>query len=59
MPKAIGFVYSPLWKITHQDPSVLCTPPFEKSLFLVGAILQRKNGEILLVDNFVAAEIDK
>ena len=27
----IGFVYSPLWKITHQSPSVLCTPPFEKS----------------------------
>ena len=27
----IGFVYSPLWKITHQKPSVLCTPPFEKS----------------------------
>ena len=21
----------------HQNPSVLCTPPFEKSLFLVGA----------------------
>ena len=36
-PNPIGFVYSPLWKITHQDPSVLCTPPFEKSLFLVGA----------------------
>ena len=35
--KPIGFVYSPLWKITHQSPSVLCTPPFEKSLFLVGA----------------------
>ena len=35
--KAIGFVYSPLWKIIHQKPSVLCTPPFEKSLFLVGA----------------------
>ena len=30
--KSIGFVYSPLWKITHQTPSVLCTPPFEKSL---------------------------
>ena len=29
--KPIGFVYSPLWKITHQSPSVLCTPPFEKS----------------------------
>ena len=29
--KAIGFVYSPLWKIIHQSPSVLCTPPFEKS----------------------------
>ena len=29
--KLIGFVYSPLWKITHQSPSVLCTPPFEKS----------------------------
>ena len=25
-------MYSPLWKITHQKPSVLCTPPFEKSL---------------------------
>ena len=24
-------MYSPLWKITHQSPSVLCTPPFEKS----------------------------
>ena len=24
-------MYSPLWKITHQNPSVLCTPPFEKS----------------------------
>ena len=35
--KAIGLVYFPLWKITHQRPSVLCTPPFEKSLFLVGA----------------------
>ena len=30
--KPIGFVYSPLWKITHPSPSVLCTPPFEKSL---------------------------
>ena len=29
--KAIGFMYSPLWKITHQNSSVLCTPPFEKS----------------------------
>ena len=29
--KLIGFVYSPLWKITHQSPSVLCTPLFEKS----------------------------
>ena len=29
--EAIGFVYSPLWKITHQKPSVWCTPPFEKS----------------------------
>ena len=27
----IGFMYSPLWKITHQNPSVLCTPPCEKS----------------------------
>ena len=27
----IGFVYSPLWKITHHNPSVLCTPPFGKS----------------------------
>ena len=35
--KAIGFVYSPLWKVPHQSPSVLCTPPFEKSLFVVGA----------------------
>ena len=24
-------MYSPLWKITHQNPSVSCTPPFEKS----------------------------
>ena len=24
-------MYSPLWKITHQSPSVLCTPPFGKS----------------------------
>ena len=24
-------MYSPLWKITHYNPSVLCTPPFEKS----------------------------
>ena len=24
-------MYSPLWKITHLNPSVLCTPPFEKS----------------------------
>ena len=31
IPKPIGFVYSPLWKITHQTPLVLCTPPFEKS----------------------------
>ena len=23
-------MYSPLWKITHHTPSVLCTPPFEK-----------------------------
>ena len=23
-------MYSPLWKITHQTPSVSCTPPFEK-----------------------------
>ena len=30
-PKAIGFVYSPLWKLAHQNPSVLCTPPFENS----------------------------
>ena len=29
--KPIGFMYSPLWKITHQTPSVLCTLPFEKS----------------------------
>ena len=39
--KAIGFVYSPLWEITHQKPSVLCTPPFEKSLFLVGAYFDK------------------
>ena len=38
-PKPIGFVYSPLWKVTHQNSSVLCTPPFEKSLFLMGAYL--------------------
>ena len=25
----MGFMYSPQWKITHQKPSVLCTPPFE------------------------------
>ena len=30
-PNPIGFVYSPLWKITHQNPLVLCTPPFENS----------------------------
>ena len=24
-------MYSPLWKITHQKPLVLCTPPFERS----------------------------
>ena len=24
-------MYSPLWKTTHQTPSVLCTSPFEKS----------------------------
>ena len=35
--KAIGFMYSPLWKIIHQKPLVLCTPPFEKWLYLVGA----------------------
>ena len=29
-PKPIGFVYSPLWKITHPNPSVLCTPPLWK-----------------------------
>ena len=29
-------MYSPLWKIIHQDPSVSCTPPFEKWRFLVG-----------------------
>ena len=29
--KPIGFVYSPPMKTTHQNPSVLCTPPFEKS----------------------------
>ena len=27
----IGFMCSPLWKITHQDPPVLCTPLSEKS----------------------------
>ena len=31
--KPIGFMYSPLWKMTHQSPLVSCTPPFEKSLF--------------------------
>ena len=50
-PKAIGFMYSPLWKITHQNPSVSCTLPlwkithqkpsvlcpFEKALFWVSA----------------------
>ena len=36
LSEPIGFMYSPLWKITHQKPSVLCTPPFEKWLFLVG-----------------------
>ena len=35
--KSIGFVYSPLWKVTHPNLSVLCTPLFEKSLFVVGA----------------------
>ena len=30
-------MYSPLWKITHHNPSVLCTPPFEKALFLMNA----------------------
>ena len=35
--KPIGFVYSPLWILTPQNPSVLCTPPFENSLFLVSA----------------------
>ena len=29
-------MWSPLWKITHQKPSVLCTPPFENHCFLVG-----------------------
>ena len=29
-PKSIGFVYSPLWKITHQKPWVLCTSPLWK-----------------------------
>ena len=24
-------MYSPLWKVTHEKPSVLCTPPCEKS----------------------------
>ena len=37
--KLIGFVYSPLWKIIRQKPSVLCTPPFEKSRFVVGAYI--------------------
>ena len=38
----IGFVYFPLWNITHQSPSVLCTPPplknqfFCRRLFWVG-----------------------
>ena len=29
-PKPIGFVYSSLWKTTHQKSWVSCTPPFEK-----------------------------
>ena len=29
--KAIGFMYSPLWKPPIKSPSVLCTPPFEKT----------------------------
>ena len=33
-------MYSPLWKIAHQSPSVLCTPPFEKSLVFVGAYFE-------------------
>ena len=31
LSKHIGFVYSPLWKITYRNTSVLCTPPCEKS----------------------------
>ena len=30
-PEPVGFVYSPLWRIIHENPSVLCTPPFEES----------------------------
>ena len=29
--KTHRFCVLPPWKITHQNPSVLCTPPFEKS----------------------------
>ena len=29
--KTHRFCVLPLWKITHQNPSVSCTPPFEKS----------------------------
>ena len=37
--KAIGFMYSPLWKITHQKPSVLCTPPLKNHCFWWAFIL--------------------
>ena len=48
----MGFVYSPLWKIIHQKPSVLCTPPFEKSLFLVDLFFRvGKYGNVISVYN--------
>ena len=37
--KPIGFMYSPLWKITYHSPSVLCTPPFEKSFIKTPSVL--------------------
>ena len=36
--KPIGFVYSPLWKIIHQNPSVSCTPPLWKITFFGGRL---------------------
>ena len=44
----LGFQYSPLWKITHQNPSVLCTPPplwkitvFDGCLFWGGRLFRQ------------------